>query len=98
MPAHLQVRFSQFLSWLISSNQNGYTHQNDFYNTCTVQIALEIVSDLEKIDFSLAVLQISLKNRILTVVKVENDDENLWNLYVRLNRPLKVYKASQIVP
>ena len=54
--------------------------------------------DWEKIDFSLVVSRISPEDRILAVIKIKNDGENLWKLYGMLNRPLRIYIDNQIAP
>ena len=81
----------------ISSTQNAYTHQKDFNNIYTSQIAFKNSFAREKILFSLAVLQISPKNQIKAAVKVENHDLTLEKLDVMLNEPLRIYKHYQVV-
>ena len=90
--------FQQFFYCLISSTQDGYTHKKDFLKICTLQIIVKVNLGREKIHFSLAVLRISLKNRIQGPVEVKNDGEYPSNLYVMLNGHLKIYIDYRIIP
>ena len=67
---------------LNSSSQNVYTHFEHFYSFGALQILHGKPFNREKNDFSKADLGISPKNRIQAAVKILNDGEILWKLYV----------------
>ena len=78
-------------TYLNSSRENFHTRFQDFYSFCTFQTLHGKSLGREKNDFSLADSGISPKNRIQAAVKILNDGEIVWKLYVMLKGPLKIY-------
>ena len=97
-PSGFQADIVQNFTYPNSSSQNVYTRFEHFYSFVALQILHRKPLNREKNDFSKADLGILPKNRIQAAVKILNDGEILWKLYVIFKGPFRIYKDYQIVP